>query len=299
MLRATPRRASLSTSNVVSGNTKLTPVVDTYFDRVAFDAPPPPPPPPPGGSELGMETIRSAPPAPPSASAPVLLAPYYTAAQQNGTMPQAGQPTQRVTRQGEPRMPTGSPYAMPGERTWNCCGLPCESGISMWQFGVVAGGCFYFGEDAGEPCSYAGINFGRTFCGCWGLDLFYRWHSGRFERDLPNGQTFDDGTEWPDGWHHIGIKFNYGRSISGSRFYWFVGAGPEYWWTEGYIDDDSGFGIYAEAGIGYRISQNFSVQAAVMAHGMDTEVTRKNPLDDGDSRWMWVVAPTVGVHVHF
>jgi hypothetical protein len=47
------------------------------------------------------------------------------------------------------------------------------------------------------------------------------------------------------------------------------------------------------------ISQNFRVRLGVNAHGLDTTVTRENPADDGEGRWLWVVAPVLEVEFDF
>jgi len=34
-------------------------------------------------------------------------------------------------------------------------------------------------------------------------------------------------------------------------------------------------------------------------HGMNTHVGRESAADDGESRWLWVVAPVVGLEFDF
>jgi hypothetical protein len=159
----------------------------------------------------------------------------------------------------------------------------------------VIGWAFFAGDDPADSCLYWGLDLGRTFCGCWGLSLFYRYNSGRFPREGdPLGITEDGGA-----FHHIGVKVEYERSIANSRFYLWGGIGPEYFWTQDYLHDDDGFGIFAEAGVGYVISQNFRIRAGVNVHGIDTSVGRKFPADDGDSRWLWIIAPVIEGEVNF
>ena len=75
-----------------------------------------------------------------------------------------------------------APLAPPG-----ACRLPCETGNSMWHLRGLGGFVTFSGTDPADDCGYAGLDFGRTFCGCWGLDVFYRWNSGQFDRLTPTG----------------------------------------------------------------------------------------------------------------
>lgn len=198
----------------------------------------------------------------------------------------------------QPVCPPAQPQCMPACRNWSGCGLACEDGLSQWHIRGVVGQVFFEGTDAPDSCDYAGIDIGRTFCGCWGLDVFYRWHSGRLDR-LENGVLQRDGSEFPDGFHHVGVKLTYESSIGNSKWFLWGGLGPEFFWTEGYINDDSGFGVYGEAGIGYVFNRNFRLRGGVNIHGFDTDVTRRNPADDGDSRWIWAIAPVIQLEVNF
>jgi hypothetical protein len=193
-------------------------------------------------------------------------------------------PSQPYTAPGAPCAP---PVAAAPERTWSGCGLPCSDGISQWHVRGVLGRAWTFGDDEMEDCWYWGFDVGRTFCGCWGLDLFYRYHSGQFDRNNPPQPTVDGGE-----FHHVGAKFTYDFPISGKIYGW-AGVGPEYWWTSDYLNDDSGFGVFAELGVGYVFNRNIRLRAGVNIHGLDTDVTRVLPANDGDSRWLWVVAPVV------
>lgn len=178
-------------------------------------------------------------------------------------------------------------------RAWDGSGLPSDNGISMWYLTGVFGRSFHFGDDHADPCWYWGFDSGRSFCGNWGLDLFYRYHSGQYERDEQGAPDMDGGST-----HHAGFKLTYDIPLAGDFYAW-TGAGPEYWWTEDYLTDDSGIGVYAEAGLGWVINRNLRLRAGVNMHGMDSDVTRKDPADDGQSRWLWVIAPVLQAEFAF
>lgn len=233
----------------------------------------------------------SAPDAPPAASPPV--APGVEAARAPDEPP-AARPTALPLE--------APPYAARPSAQETCgatpcapiCGLPCESGRGGWHVRALGGYGFSLGEDPANPCNYFGGDIGYTLCGtkcgCWGIDAFYRTQSPRFERD-PGGEDGGD-------FHFVGVKLTYERSIHG-RWYGWAGAGPEHFWTDGYLDDDSGFGVFAEAGIGYMLSCSWRLRAGVEVHGLDTDVGRQSTADDGQSRWLWLVAPVVGLEFDF
>jgi hypothetical protein len=224
------------------------------------------------------------PPPPPAAAAPVVSATPYTTTYVPSTTYPATQPYAP--------QPYQAPAAAPA-RCWSGCGLPCSDGLSQWHVRAGIGYAFYEGDDPASECLYWGFDLGRTFCGCWGLDLFYRYHSGQFPRE--GGPITEDGGSF----HHVGVKATFERPFGSSRFYWFVGLGPEFFWTEDFINDDEGFGIFAEVGVGYVINQTFRVRAGLDLHAIDTDVGRLNPADDGDSRWLLVIAPTIGIEIAF
>ena len=148
------------------------------------------------------------------------------------------------------------------------------------------------GTDPGDGCCYMGADVGRTLCGsCWTIDGFWRTDTARFDRS-PTGE---DGGRWS----YVGVKASYERSLGGGRWFAYGGAGPEYFWTSDYLQDDSGLGVFGEAGIGYVLSRNWRVRAGVDLHGMYTDAGRKSPADDGNSRWLLKVAPHVGVEFDF
>ena len=170
------------------------------------------------------------------------------------------------------------------------CGLPCESGEASWHVRAVGGVATWAGDDPGNPCTYLGADIGRTLCGCWGIDAFYRTQSARFDRD-PAGLDGGD-------IHHLGVKATYERSLGG-RFYAWGGVGPEYFWTSDYLDDDSGFGAFGEAGLGFVLNRTWRARLGVNVHGFDSDVARRSPADDGRSRWLWVIAPVAGLEIDF
>ena len=167
------------------------------------------------------------------------------------------------------------------------CGLPCENGCSDWHFRALVGLSSWSGTDPGDDCCYYGADIGHTRCNCWGVDAFWRHHTAHFDRD-PSGA--DGGT-----WNHLGVKATYEHSLGGGRLYGWAGAGPEYWWTSDYLHDDSGFGVFGEAGLGYILDSHIKVRAGVNLHGLSTDTGRRDPGDDGSARWLWLVAPVVEI----
>lgn len=227
-------------------------------------------------------------PPPPDESLPVVGAPDVSAPV--GT-PVAGPPC--------PPEPCAAPATttklVTPERTLSGCWPPCNSGISQWHVRAVGGVSFSEGDDPFEDCSYFGADIGRTFCGCWGLDLYWRYNSGRFTRDEGNALIRDGGE-----WHHFGAKVTLERSFGrDSRFYAWAGIGAGYFTTNKYLFDDSGFEVFGEAGIGYNLSENWRIRAGVNVHGMDTDVTRRLPVDDGRERWLWIIAPVIELEGSF
>lgn len=181
------------------------------------------------------------------------------------------------------------------ERSYSGCGLPCAQGISTWHVRPVVGYATFHGDDEGDPCTYWGLDVGRTFCGCWGLDLYYRYNSGQFIREPTPGVTFKDGGEW----HHVGVKFTYDVPFGSGPFSGFAGIGAGYYWTDKYIANDDGPEIFLEAGVAWHLNRTWAVRGGVNIHGMDTKVTRRSPADDGKSRWLWIVAPVIELEARF
>ncbi|MDJ0973201.1 MAG: hypothetical protein QNJ98_01910 [Planctomycetota bacterium] len=187
---------------------------------------------------------------------------------------------------------------------WSGCGLPCEQGISTWDVRAVVGYAFQEGDDPGSECGYFGIDVGRDFCSCpcWGIDGFLRYHECEFDRVVGGAVGGPAATVGEDGgqiWH-LGVKVTWENSLRNSRWYYWVGFGPEYWWTQDYQDDDSGFGVYGEIGIGYVVNQNVRIRGGVNLHWLiDAEMGRENATDDGSGRDLFVIAPSVSVEFNF
>lgn len=184
--------------------------------------------------------------------------------------------------------------------TYSGCGLPCEQGISEWHVRAVGGIALFAGDDTPEECTFLGLDIGRTFCGCWGLDFYYRYNSGRFDREGffdENGSAISrDGGHM----HHVGLKLTYESGLGrNSRWYWYTGLGGGYFWTEDYLDDDEGAEFFAQAGVGYMVSRNIRIRGGVDVIGMDTSVGRRIPADAGKSRFLWVIAPNVSLEFNF
>jgi hypothetical protein len=243
--------------------------------------------------------------APAQASAPIAAGPRYA---QSPCAPPPCAPPPCAPPPCEPA-PCAPPPPPP-------CGLPCERGVSEWHVRGVIGVPYLFGTDAGHGCDYWGVDVGNTRCNCVGIDAFYRTMTcsdkrvgaigplpsptsqvnprvaeARFDR---NGFGEDGGTI-----QFVGVKATYQGSIANSKIYGYVGAGPEYFWTQKYIDNDSGIGGFAEAGLGWRFASWGSLRLGVDVHGDYTSVTRKAIVDSGESRLLWTVAPIVGVEFDF
>jgi hypothetical protein len=191
------------------------------------------------------------------------------------------------------------------------CYLPCQNGESDWHARALVGYPFMFGTDSGEGCFYWGVDVGTTRPCCLGFDLFYRGMTcddgvvslspglsptaagpiaARFDRD---GYGKDGGTmQW------VGLKVTYQKQIRGQLYGW-GGVGPEYFWTNDYIDDDSGIGAFGEFGIGWKFASWGSVRLGVDVHADYTSVTRKALANAGKSRLLWTVAPTIGIEIDF
>ncbi len=234
------------------------------------------------------------PPPPPDSSLPVVGAP--TGAYAVNGWDANGQPIGAPSVQAAPATQASASRGawVTPERTYTC-GLPCADGISMWHVRGVLGLATFHGDDAGENCIYYGVDVGRTFCGCWGLDAYYRYNSGQFRREPAPGLGFDDGGQW----HHIGAKLTYAKSLGNSPFYVWGGAGGGYFWTEQYIANDSGPEVFLEAGVGFNLGRNWAIRAGLNAHVMDTSVTRRLPANDGQSRILWVLAPVIELEGRF
>jgi hypothetical protein len=173
--------------------------------------------------------------------------------------------------------------------------LACERGREKAHFRALGGWAFAFGDDTPDSGAYAGGDLGYTFDGCIGIDVFYRYASARFDRQVPAGLLEDGGDT-----HHIGLKVTYEASLdSSSGLYVWFGIGPEYFWTERYTNNDDGFGGMAELGIGYLLSDDVRARLGVSVHGFSSSAGRLNAVNDGSDRFLWTVAPTLGIEIDF
>lgn len=206
--------------------------------------------------------------------------------------------------------PVAAPIAVAGSRgvrtpinptgAYTGCGLPCMQGISEWHVRAILGRALFAGDDPANDCTFAGVDIGRTFCGCWGLDLYYRYNSGTFDRVGFTNAAGDIINRDGGHFHHVGLKVTMERGFNrNSRWFWWAGLGAGYFWTEDYVDDDEGAEVLGEAGIGYVISRNLKLRAGVNVIGMDTSVGRKNIADLGKDRFLWVIAPLVELEFTF
>lgn len=235
------------------------------------------------------------PPPPPDGRYPVVGVPTTPAPVATGASAFPTPSAQGSISASDPRVPAGARSVwMAPERTYTC-GLPCRDGISQWHLRGVVGLVDCTGSDSSDPCSYWGADIGRTFCGCWSWDVFYRYTSGRFLREVAPGTTYRDGGEW----HFFGTKVAIERQIARSQIYWWAGVGLSYYTTREYLNNDSGISPYGEAGLGWNLGRQWRLRAGVNVHGADTDVTRTQPANDGRSRWLWLVAPVVEAEFSF
>jgi len=182
-------------------------------------------------------------------------------------------------------------------RCWSGCGLPCAEGFSDWHLRGVIGYSFHAGTDSGDGNLYYGADVGWTSACCWGIDAFYRRHCGTFDREFPIvGATVFEGEDGGT-FNHIGVKLTYQKAFGGSRWYGYAGAGPQYFWTEDYLDDDTGIGGFAELGIGYVLKKNWRVRAGVEVLGQSTSAGRLSPIDDDEDRLLWFISPVFEIEL--
>ena len=193
-----------------------------------------------------------------------------------------------------PCAPTCAPVCEP------ICGLPCETGCGNWHVRALAGWPFFTGDDTTiEGCYYFGVDVGRTFPCCWGVDVFARAFGGEADRTvaIPGAADFS-GTDVGE-FYTLGVKATWQNSISNSRFYYYVGVGPEVYWTRNYLIEEEGIGGFAEIGLGYVLNKNWRFRAGLDVHALDTKAAQENAANDDSSRLLWVFAPVVGVEFTF
>lgn len=179
-------------------------------------------------------------------------------------------------------------------------GLPCESGCGTWHARVAGGAGFYLGADSdGSACSYFGADVGRTWPCCVGVDVFYRTFGGRFDRAVltPGAPAFvgDDVGRF----HVVGAKATYERSIRNSRWSWYAGAGPVFFWTQDYLADDDGVGGFGEAGVGYRLGRRWRLRSGLEVHALSTSAARLKAASNNTKRPLWLLAPVLQIEFSF
>lgn len=184
---------------------------------------------------------------------------------------------------------------------WNeCCGLPCEHGCGDWHVRAAGGWAFFAGDDSDlDSCYYWGGDAGYTFPCCWGIDVFFRTFGAEADREVPvvGAATIvgeDSGT-----WYTIGVKATWQNSISNSKWFYYAGIGPEFYFTQDYLNDDEGFGGFAEIGLGYRLNRHWRIRGGLDVHALSTSAARLSPADDGSNRLLWVFAPVLEVEFNF
>lgn len=215
------------------------------------------------------------------------------------------EPLTRMVRVSE--VVDGAPCAPAPQQTYyrkgvrdSLCGLPCEKGCGNWHVRGLGGWPFFSGDDATlEGCSYFGLDVGRTWPCCFGVDLFARTFGAEADRWVPiPGALGYAGTD-SGRFYTLGLKATWQGSFSGSRWFWYVGAGPEVFWARDYLVDDEGIGGFAEIGLGYRIAKNWRIRAGLDVHVLSTKTAHEDPWEDDESRLLWVFAPVIGVEVTF
>lgn len=187
-------------------------------------------------------------------------------------------------------------------RGWDgCCGLPCEAGCGTWHVRGVGGYTFISGEDCPEDgAGYFGADVGYTFPCCLGVDVFWRMTTCLdFDRDvrIPGTIPFRGTDTLSLGL--VGVKATYERSFSNGRLFGYAGLGPAFFYTNDALEDDTGFGAFGELGLGYRLGRRWRLRAGVEVAGLYTDVTRTNPIDDGERRWLVLVSPVAQVQFDF
>ncbi|MDA1195398.1 MAG: autotransporter outer membrane beta-barrel domain-containing protein, partial [Planctomycetota bacterium] len=233
---------------------------------------PPPPPPPPGSTTYTT----------PSSSWPAA----------GTTIPQAP-----PSADG-----TGAPRALPAERLppaplpaniRDQVLLPCEVLRDTWLIRGIGGWSFALADtDSGDKSGmYFGFDIGRTWQGCFGIDLYYRYSEQSFDRQVTGGILSDSGA-----YQHLGLKATYQSSFGrASRFYWWAGLGIGWYDTDGYQIDDSGFEGFGQAGLGVMLSRRMRLRFGVDVHAVDTDTGRFDPANDGSSRLLWMMQPVVAL----
>ncbi len=177
----------------------------------------------------------------------------------------------------------------------NSVSLPCERRRSRWHARAVGGWTFTAGDESGDSGFLAGVDIGRTFAGCIGVDLYYRYTAQTFDRVVTGGLLEDAG-----GFHHVGLVANYQGSFSRtSRFYWYVGLGLGWFMAEDYQRTDSGLEGYFQGGLGYMLTNDMRLRFGLDAFAVETKSGHLRSSADGSSRLLWMFSPTLALEFDF
>jgi hypothetical protein len=186
----------------------------------------------------------------------------------------------------------------PSERGPGAGGLHREPPY-RWHVRAAGGATWLdgMGQASGAEATF-GLDLGGTWRNglCW--DVSWRTHEvGRQTTRLQNPSQPPDPIFNPQivtmesgRLHQLGLKAGWEspRGPGDRRPGAFAMAGPEAWWTDGLTDDDSGFGVQAEAGVLWRAGRDAVLRAGVAVHGADTDFA-------GGS--FWTVGPFVALEV--
>jgi len=205
--------------------------------------------------------------------------------------------TPYVPPAAQPLDPTPEPIdaALLGSTVRRRTRLACDRGRGSWHFRARGGYAWWLGTDSGSAGAFAGGDLGYTFGDCWGVDVFYRYSSTRFSRTM-GGITFQDGGDI----HFTGLKATYESAVSRySDWFFWAGLGMGWVKTRRFANDDSGFGILGETGVGYLLNNSARIRLGVNIDALFTSVGRRLPANDTASRWLTAVAPTLGLELDF
>ena len=98
--------------------------------------------------------------------------------------------------------------------------------------------------------------------------------------------------------HFIGAKLTYEQSFSrDSPLYIWAGIGPGWFKTRRFAQDDDGFGMLGEVGLGYVINDTFRLRLGTNIMALNTRAGRMLPANDGSRRWVTTVAVVAGIEI--
>lgn len=234
----------------------------------AFSTPPRPPPPPVPSTSL---SARSSAPRP------------------------ASVPTRAPVHMPSPIPTEAPPFPLPPASRTTAAVSRLVTPKASWFVRPVGGYAWRLGSDSGDPGLYAGVDLGHRAVSGWGIAAGYRWAEATFDRLQPGGWLEDGG-----GWHHVGLKAVFEKPpCNGRGFYFWSGLGAEYVMATDYEGDANGWGAFAELGVGYAVSERFRLLCGVNAHATRTAAARYDPADDDTERWIFTIAPVLGVELDF